>query len=371
MKDLHAADARGGEPSGLLRNAEAWNWAAKVSTVGIFILALGATLAVLDHVVVPLILAWVIATVLIPLVKMLCAIRIPRALAVVLLVALLLITVLAILTILSVPLSYWLSRTDELGQLIKDKLALIHRPLEMLEELGKALNPSTESDKPPVFVNAPRSSMISAMFGVLTPAIDEFMIFVIALVFHLIYQREIQSGLVSFAGSSMRGVTRDMLADIERSMSNYFGTVTIVNLLVGTATAAIAYVLDFPHPILWGLFAAVMNYIPYLGPLIVMGAFFIVGVVVFPSLNEAILAPLLFLALNTVEGQVITPSFVGHRLTINPFLVFLSIAFWTWMWGPLGAFLATPLLVTLMVASRHLSAIREAEAHAAPSRPVT
>jgi predicted PurR-regulated permease PerM len=128
------------------------------------------------------------------------------------------------------------------------------------------------------------------------------------------------------------------------------------------ATAGIAAMLGFPHPLLWGVFAAVMNYIPYLGPLLVLGVFFIIGVVVFPTLHEPILAPLLFLGLNTLEGQVITPTFVGHRLTINPFLVFVSIAFWTWLWGPLGAFLAVPLLVTAMVAARHISGARSVPA---------
>jgi predicted PurR-regulated permease PerM len=216
------------------------------------------------------------------------------------------------------------------------------------------LNPISDSDKPPVFVSAPSTNMINSLMGTLTPALDEFMVFLIALVFHLIYQREIQNGLVALvADPETKNLTRSILGDIERNMSRYFGTVTLVNLLVGCVAAGIAALLGFPHPVLWGVFAAVMNYIPYLGPLLVMGTFFVIGAVVFSTLKEAVLAPLLFLAFNTLEGQVITPSIIGHRLTINPFLVFLSIAFWTWLWGPLGAFLAAPLLVVAMVVARH------------------
>jgi predicted PurR-regulated permease PerM len=347
----------------LMRDAEIWNWAVRIAVVGLFIIAAGTVLRFLAHIAVPLVLAWVIAMVLLPVVQLLSHVRIPRPLGAVLLVMALLAGIAAVLTILTVPLSYWVSRADELGLLLRDKLALIQRPLEMLEELGRAINPASAGDKPPVFVNAPPSNMVNALLDLLTPAIDEFMIFVIALVFNLIYQREIQEALVTLVPSAeSKTLTRTVLKDIQRNMSSYFGTVTVVNVFVGLATAGIAAALGYPHPILWGVFAAVMNYIPYLGPLLVLGAFFVVGVVAFPTLHEPLLAPLLFLALNTLEGQVITPAFVGHRLTINPFLVFVSIAFWTWLWGPLGAFLAVPLLLTAMVAGRHVSGLRRATA---------
>lgn len=348
---------------GVMRDEEIWNWAVRLSTVGLFVIALGMTLRFLAHIAIPLVLAWVMATVLLPVVQLLCRLRIPRSLGAILLVLLLLAGVVTVFVILTVPLSYWLSRADELGQLIREKLALIHRPLEMLEELGRAIGPDPNSEKPPVFVNAPKPNIVTQMLGLLTPIVDQFMIFVVALVFHLIYQRQIQDGIVLLVRApEAKALTRTVLGDIEGNMSSYFGTVTVVNALLGVLTMGIAAMLGFPHPLLWGVLAAVLNYIPYLGPALVLGAFFVIGVIVFPTLHEPILAPLLFLALITLEGQVITPAFVGHRLTINPFLVFLSIAFWTWMWGPMGAFLAVPLLVTAMVAARHLSGSQKATA---------
>lgn len=337
-------------------HTEGWNWAARFSAIGLFIIALGFTLHFLEHIAVPLVLAWVIATIILPVVDYLTRIRIPRTIASVLIILALLAGIAAILVILTVPLSYWLSRADELGQLLKEKLMLIQRPLEMLEQLSRVINPAEDGERPPVFVNAPRPNMIASIFGVLTPLLDEFGIFVIALAFHLIYQKEIQDGIVFLVGDpGLKPKTRLILGDIERNMSSYFGTVTIVNVFVGLAVMAITYLLDFPHPLLWGVFAGVMNYIPYLGPALVLGALFVVGAVVFPTLHEPVLAPLLFLSLNTIEGQVITPAFIGHRLTINPFALFVSIAFWTWMWGPLGAFLAVPILIAGMVTLRHLS----------------
>jgi predicted PurR-regulated permease PerM len=342
-----------------MRNEEFWNWAVRISIIGLFVIVVGAALQILAHIAVPIILAWVMATALLPVVHLLGRMRIPGTLGALLVVALLLATMVTIFIVLAVPLSYWISRTDELGQLLKEKLALIHRPLDMLKELGRVLDPISDGDKPPVFVSTSSTSMVNNLMGTLTPALDEFMVFLIALVFHLIYHREIQNGLVALVTDPQaKNLARNILSDIERNMSRYFGTVTLVNIFVGVVAAVIAAQLGFPHPFLWGVFAAVMNYIPYLGPLLVMGTFLIIGAIVSPTLHEAALAPLLYLAFNTIEGQIITPSIIGHRLTINPFLVFLSIAFWAWLWGPLGAFLAAPLLVVAMVVARHVSGMQ-------------
>ena len=115
----------------------------------------------------------------------------------------------------------------------------------------------------------------------------------------------------------------------------------------------ITWACGLPNPLLWGVLAAVLNYIPYIGPAIVVGTLSVVGLLVYPTLGQAVVAPLLFVAVVTVEGQFLTPMIMGRRLELNPFAVFLSIAFCTWMWGPLGAFLAVPLLMALSVSLDH------------------
>jgi predicted PurR-regulated permease PerM len=131
---------------------------------------------------------------------------------------------------------------------------------------------------------------------------------------------------------------------------------TVVNICLGITATVMTWLVGLPHPFLWGTLAAAMNFIPYLGDAIVFATLFIVGVIVFPALSHAVIAPLAYLGITTLEGQFITPTLIGHRLTINPFLVFLSIAFWAWMWGPVGAFLAVPILLCAMVAERRLTA---------------
>jgi predicted PurR-regulated permease PerM len=100
--------------------------------------------------------------------------------------------------------------------------------------------------------------------------------------------------------------------------------------------------------------AALANYVPYVGPAAMMVVLFGVGLVSFPSIGHALIAPLGLVALTTVEGHFVTPAIVGRRLTLNPLLVLVALAFWTWMWGPFGAFLAVPLSIVGLVVFNHL-----------------
>jgi predicted PurR-regulated permease PerM len=158
--------------------------------------------------------------------------------------------------------------------------------------------------------------------------------------------------LLLFQNNSARQMAKDILKDIQVNTSIYFGTLTVVNICLGIAATVLTWLVGLPHPFLWGMLAAVLNFIPYVGAGIVIATLFVIGLLVFSALGQAVIAPLAYLGITALEGQVITPTLIGHRLTINPFLVFLSIAFWTWMWGPVGTFLAVPILLCAMVALR-------------------
>jgi predicted PurR-regulated permease PerM len=109
-----------------------------------------------------------------------------------------------------------------------------------------------------------------------------------------------------------------------------------------------------PDPVAWAVLAFILNFLPYIGALLMEAALFLVGLVTFPTLTHALAAPLLFVVFATLEGHFITPSIIGRRLTLNPLTVFLSLVFWSWLWGPVGAFLAVPLLIMGLVAVTHL-----------------
>jgi predicted PurR-regulated permease PerM len=113
-------------------------------------------------------------------------------------------------------------------------------------------------------------------------------------------------------------------------------------------------VTGLPDPVAWVVLGFILNFIPYIGALMMEAALLMVGLVTFPTLAHALVAPLIFLALATLEGHFITPGIMGRHLTLNPLTVFLSLVFWTWLWGPVGAFLAVPLLIVAQVVFGHL-----------------
>jgi predicted PurR-regulated permease PerM len=127
----------------------------------------------------------------------------------------------------------------------------------------------------------------------------------------------------------------------DRAVARYFAAVTIVNFGLGAATAAVLSLIGLDYAVLWGLAAAVMNFVLYLGPLGIAVSLLVAGLVQFSGLLA--LAPALaFLALNLTEAQFVTPAFVGQRLRIAPLAVFLAIVLGLWLWGPVGAIVALP-----------------------------
>jgi len=191
--------------------------------------------------------------------------------------------------------------------------------------------------------------------AILTPAATQSMLFIVSLIFFLIGQMQLRNGLVSMLPTRVAKLRcLKIIKDVEHNISKQLATVTVINFCVGMIVMVGAWLIDLPNPLIFGLLAAILNYIPYIGPTIMIAILFAVGLVAFPSLAHALVAPLGFLTLAIIEGQFVTPVVVGRRLTINPLTIFLAIAFWAWLWGPFGAFLAVPLCIVGVVTTDHL-----------------
>jgi len=328
---------------------DAWARASQIAAVGLFIIALLWCAYVAQPVLVPVLLAWAIATIVLPIVKWLGDRGVPRVLAAILVTVFLLLIIVSLLALLSTPVAYWLGRATEIGALIKQKLQTMGQPLALLDELQKALN-AIGSGGSTLRVEAQQSTLVGTIVSILTPALSQFVLFLGALIFYLIYQNRLRSTVVYLLRDrGARLATLRTLNDIDENMTTYFGTFTIVNICLGLVTVALTWFVGLPNPLLWGVLAGVLNYVPYIGPAIVVATLAVVGLVTYPTLGEVAVAPLIYIAMVTIEGQFITPAFMGSRLELNPFAVFLAIAFCTWFWGPIGAFLAVPLLMALTV----------------------
>lgn len=137
--------------------------------------------------------------------------------------------------------------------------------------------------------------------------------------------------------------------EIQHNISNYLFSVSLINLGLGTVVSAGLYWMGVPNPFMWGMLAAMLNFIPYFGP--IAGVFLLgaVGVLTFDTLSRGLLPPSWYLLLHLLEANFITPILMGRRFTLNPVVIFVSLIFWTWLWGVPGALLSVPILVSFKV----------------------
>jgi predicted PurR-regulated permease PerM len=326
-----------------------WASVGQAATIGIFLILFGAFLYIGRAILLPILAAAVVSFTLAPLIKAAKRRGFPPWLSGTVIVALALGAVGVGATALAGPLSEWIKRAPEIGATIKERLSVLDQPIAAAHQLHTALF----GDAGSLNVNTP--DIVLPVVAFVTPAAGELLLFFGTLLFFLIGQIELRNSLVSMFGNRDTKLRfLKIMRDIERNLAGYLTVVTIINAGLGTIVALGAWLIGYPNPVIFGVLAGLLNYVPYVGPGVMVIVLFGVGLVSFPSIGHALLAPAGFIALTTMEGHFVTPTIVGRRLTLNPLLVFLALAFWTWMWGPVGAFLAVPLSIIGLVVFNHL-----------------
>ena len=160
--------------------------------------------------------------------------------------------------------------------------------------------------------------------------------------------------IMTFSDHDARLRTLRILNEIEVHLGNYLLTVTVINVCVGIATGIVCAVTGMPNPAGLGALAAALNFIPIIGPVAMFVVLAVVGVVTFPTIGGGLMAALAFGGVTFMEGHFVTPTIIGRRLSLNALAVFIALAFWTWLWGPMGAFLSSPLLIVGLILKEHL-----------------
>lgn len=333
-----------------------WASLSRAATIGIFLLLFAAFLFFCRTILVPILSAAIVALTLAPLVKAGRRHGISPWITAILIVVCALGALGLAVTAVAGPVNAWIGRAPEIWSSIKDKFAVLDEPLAAAHQLQTALfGASTASG-----ISAP--NVVLPVVAFVTPAAGELLLFFGTLVFFLAGQLDLRVRLVSlFAERDSKLRFLKIMNDIEKNLTGYLLVVTMINTGLGVIVAVGAMLLGFPNPAIFGLLAALLNYVPYVGPAVMAFVLFGVGLVTFPSLGHALLAPVGFVALTAAEGHFITPAIVGRRITLNPLLILLALAFWTWMWGPIGAFLAAPLSIIGLVVFNHSFAAEEAK----------
>jgi predicted PurR-regulated permease PerM len=327
-----------------------WASAGQVATIGIFLLLLGAFLYIGHAILLPILSAAVVAVTLAPAVKAAQGYGVSPWISAILIVVIAVGALGLMATALAGPVSEWIGRAPEIGASIKQKLSVLDQPLAAWRELENSLFGGDG-----INVNTPPPNVVLPVVAFLTPAAGELLLFFGTLMFFLVGQTGLRNHAVSLFGNHDAKLRfLKIMRDIEKNLAGYLTVVTIINAAIGVIVAIGAGFIGFPNPVIFGLLAGLLNYVPYVGPAVMVIVLFGVGLVTFSSLGHAFIAPIGLIALTTTEGHFVTPTIVGRRLTLNPLLVFLALAFWTWMWGPIGAFLSVPLSIIGLVVVNHL-----------------
>lgn len=318
------------------------------------VLAVSYSLYFAAEILIPIALAIYLNLLLSPAVRALHRMGIASGISALIMVALLVWSVAAALSAVAEPAQQWITEAPQKLHELRAKFTDGHPPLAGIKKLSSEVNnmAALEEEKGEIIqkVVIKEPGVISQLLSKLPTSVSSIGIVIFLTLFLLAsnvnFSRKCTSMCRSFAE---RRRTVMIFNDIRNSVSNYLLTITCINAVLGLAVTGTMYLLGFEDPWLWGIVAGALNFIPYVGPLITTLLLAFVGFTIFPDSIKALISPLMYLGFTIVEGQIITPLVVGHRLELNPVAVFLFLIFWGWIWGPIGMLLAIPILVSAKV----------------------
>ena len=316
-----------------------------VFLAGLFILAAFAALYAASPIILPILLAFVLKLLLRPVMRFLERLHVPRTAGALLTILLIVGGLVGMGTALSGPAAAWAAKLPEGIPRLVEHLRFLRAPFDALQGFlhqaeQVAAGPAqvgTKVEMPGGFSDTLFSDMHALADGMFTTLLLLFFLLVSGDTF----LRRFVEILPRFQDKRQ---AVDISQQIERDISRYLVTVTAMNAAVGVATAAAMYVSGLGDPVLWGVVAFLLNYVPILGPLTGMGIFFLAGLLSFDSVWPALLPAALYFVIHLIEGEIVTPMLLARRFTLNPVLVVMSLIFWFWMWGVPGAILSVPML---------------------------
>ncbi|MET0443704.1 MAG: AI-2E family transporter, partial [Pseudorhodoplanes sp.] len=321
--------------------------------VTLLIITIVAVLYVAKAFFLPIVTAFIVGTMLSPAASFLEKRRIPRAVSAILIVFGVFLGLAFIIGLISAPLMEWTTRLPELGSMLKDKLHLFDRPLALWHKM-RGLFGDTGTTATSKF-ELPKIDWVQPTFEFLSPTLTEFLLFFATLLLFIASWKDLRRGLVmNFADHEWRLRTLRILNAIETSLGASLMMVTLINAGVGIATGIICAITGMPNPAGLGALAATLNFFPIIGPVAMFAILTGVGIITSATLGAGLLAAGLFVGLTFIEGHFVTPMIIGRRLQLNALAVFIALAFWTWLWGPMGGFLSSPLLIVALILKEHL-----------------
>lgn len=324
--------------------------------LGILVACAALTLmAVAAPVTTPILMAAFIAAVLRNPVRVLVRWHLPRPLAA-LIVFLGFLSAVGILAVLVYdPAVRWVGEAPKVISKIEQSLSPIKDTIEEAQDTAEKLEKATElgaDTAAPVRVK--QTSLLQRVFDTSRVFLAQVAVTLVLALFMVAFSAPLIPPSLTDRFGPRGQRFRASLDEIEWQMSRYMSALAAVNVAVGILTAAAMYALGMPTPILWGVLAAVLGLIPYIGPLIVAVVIGCAAMVTFDTWTAMLMPVLAYVIINLIESELVTPMVLGKVLTLHPVAIFIFVLLWSWILGLAGAFLAVPILVAIVITARNL-----------------
>lgn len=331
---------------------------------GLFALGILYTLYVAHQIVLPIILAILTSLLLSPLVKKLSINwRIPRVVSSLVLVLLVLAGIAGITWAVAAPAVKWAEKAPQgISRVLVGESAIkrqIDKVTESAAKVAKSVEELSDSDKvKPTTVVLQTDSWRSQLMSKVRNAVAGLALALALTYFLLVGGDRIIKNLVRQLPRDQRKTVLRITRDSQHQIAQYLGVLALSNSAVGVTTGLMCWAVGLPDPAVWGLVAGLARFIPYLGVILTIALLAVVSAISLDALWLMAIAPLGYLALTTMVGFFIEPWVHGFRMAINPVVIFVSIFFWGWLWGPVGVLLAVPLMTVIQVVLKQIPTLR-------------
>lgn len=324
----------------------------------LLLLALGVCYLA-QAVLVPLVLALLLALLLSPLVSLLERVfRLPRSLGSMLVILLLVAALVGGVAQLAQPAQRWIASAPAQMKVLEQRFRGLREPIRQAQEAGRTIDDITQSSEAETVVTT-RPGLLSSMVDHTPRMLGSAAAVMLLMYFFLSSGNRFLRRMVEIAPSlTDKKVVVSIAREVQEQMSRYLVMVSLINLGLGAGTALALWAMGVPNPLLWGAVAFGLNFVPYVGPLCTVLALALAGFSAFPSLGQALAVPGVFFLLTSIEGQLITPTVLGRRLSLDPTAVFVWLMLWGWLWGVVGILLAGPLLACFRIICQHVDSLQ-------------
>ncbi len=297
----------------------------------------------------PVTVAIVLSLMLVPVLEWLERHRVPAGLAALLSMLLLVAVANAVLVMIVLPATDWVRLVPANAERIRSNIAPILDAFNQLDKLSNQVAGAVgqQAASASAKMSAEQPTSIVSLIATSAPSVLIETFFALLLVFFLLSgwtemrEKAIRDRETLTGSLRMARLLRDMVS----GTAAYLVTVAAINVALGAVVALIVWMLGMPTPLMWGGLAALFNFVPYVGPIIVVGLLGVGGLITFGEPLPALLPAGAFLACHLIEANFVTPQIVGRRLTMSPIAILLALSFWGWVWGTVGALVSVPLLI--------------------------